>query len=204
MHTEVLSGSDERDKNPIPSPVLSCLPLNASPSSGALPIYVWRMTAVESRAKFLVGNEWWEINLFLFLMIICSLECLDLAACLLISIPQECSGLCSVGWCRVSWRGVGWDMMGWVDLLIQEYWMLFALLSWWLLLSTAWQCERAACDVQWYFVILLVRPLIYFALFPISVMSQYEKMCAIISAWVLRQWFEYCSTLGDGSANDKC
>lgn len=68
------------------------------------------MAAVENTAKCSVGNERWKINPFL--MIIHSLECFDLSACLLLGIPQECCVLYSVGWDQPGWDGVGWDKMG--------------------------------------------------------------------------------------------
>lgn len=151
MHTKVLSGSGYSDKNPTPSqcPVFYCL---SQQGSCALPTYVQRMAGVESRAKCSVGNEWWKINLF-FLMIIHSLECLGLAACLLIGILWECPPgvLYSVGWDRAGWDGVGWDMMGWMLEWSFSSGSAGCCLScslWWQLLSIAYRCERATCDVQ--------------------------------------------------------
>lgn len=55
--------------------------------------------------------------------------------------------------------------------------MLFVLLCLMAAAFYCYRCERATCDVQldilWWAVTLLVRALIYFALFHTSVMRQY-------------------------------
>lgn len=73
----------------IPSPVLSfhaCLfmPLPAVELCFA---HLCAESDCRRKQSKVFGRKLWEINLFSFLMIICSLECLDLAPCLLISIP---------------------------------------------------------------------------------------------------------------------
>lgn len=129
--TKVLSGSGYSDRNPTPNhcPVFYCL---FQQWSCALSPYGQRMAAVESRANHSVGNEWWERNLFLFSMIICSLmPWFGSLPTYWYSPRMLCALLWGMGWGEC-WSGLSHS--GELDAVCPA--------------PSDGSCERAICDVQ--------------------------------------------------------
>lgn len=129
MHTKVSPGSGYSDKNPTPgqSPVFCCL---SQQRSCALPTHVQGMPGIEGRAKCSVGNEWWKISLFLFLMIICSWFGSLPTPWYSLRMSPWCVLRCGMGQGGMEWGGMGYDgaCVG-ADFLIQECWMLLPLMA---------------------------------------------------------------------------